>query len=521
MNACLPSGIRCLSLHRLISSKDSSPDWTRRFWILLAGVFAFRAVFTLFFCSQADLAGDEAYYWDWGRQLDWGYYSKPPMIGWIMGVVGRLTGDTDWGIRLAALLLGTGTLAAFFALTRSLYDARTGFMAAVLMLLTPASAGLNLFLTIDAPLLLTWTLALLLYWSAVQTPSSWLRWLMLALVMGIGTLSKQMMLVFPLLMVVFAAVSKEDRALLKNPRFWISIVISTLFLLPVLHWQQQHQWITLEHTAHHFDTKSLDFWHWLSRTLEWPGVQALVYTPVTWLALMWVLWVGVTHWKSMDRRGRFLLLFSAPALMIFTLLALRQRINPNWPAVFYVPSFILLAAWFAGHLPWGKSANWQKWSFRVAGFITMILHLIVPITFLTSLKGHKKLAELRGWRETGAQAGKYLETVPRPERTFVMALGHRYSAAQMAFNMPQHPRTYRYEPSGHPMSQYEIWPGAEERLGDDALIFTQSALPKLVSDCFEKIEAFGKVEVPLGDTARVYQVFLGHRLQTWKKMGTP
>ena len=143
------------------------------------------------------------------------------------------------------------------------------------------------------------------------------------------------------------------------------------------------------------------------------------------------------------------------------------------------------------------------------------------MTFLTSLKGHKKLAELRGWKETGEQAGKFLETVPRPGNTFVMALGHRYSAAQMAFNMPQHPHTYRYEPSGHPMSQYEIWPGAEERLGDDALIFSQSAVPKAVSDAFDKIEPFGKVEVPLGDTTRVYQVFLGHRLQTWKKIGAP
>lgn len=505
----------------MTSLNDSSPNWTRRFWTLLAYVLVFRLFFTLFFCSQADLAGDEAYYWDWGRQFDWGYYSKPPMIGWIMGVVGRLTGDTDWGIRIAALLLGTGTLIAFFALTRSIYDARTGFIAAALMLMTPASTGLNLFLTIDAPLLLTWTLALLLFWSAAKSPTSWPRWFLLALVIGVGTLSKQMMLVFPLLMVVFAAVSGEDRALLKNPRLWTAIIIGALFLLPVIHWQQQHQWITLEHTAHHFDTKSLDFLHWLTRTLEWPGVQALVYTPVTWVALMIVLWSGLSGWKSMDRRARYLLLFSAPALLIFTLLALRQRINPNWPAVFYVPAFILLAAWFTEHLPFGKPANWQKWTFRVAGAITVILHLVVPMTFLTSLKGHKKLAELRGWKETGEQAGKFLDKVPRPENTFVLALGHRYSAAQMAFNMPQHPRTYRYEPSAHPMSQYEIWPGPEEHLGDDALIFNQGALPKMVSDCFENTESLGRVEVPLGDTTRIYQVFLGHSLKSWKKIGTP
>ena len=102
-----------------------------------------------------------------------------------------------------------------------------------------------------------------------------------------------------------------------------------------------------------------------------------------------------------------------------------------------------------------------------------------------------------------------------------MALGHRYNAAQMAFNMPQHPRTYRYEPMGHPMSQYEIWPGPEERLGDDALIFSPGDLLAPVAECFEKTETLGRVEVPLGDTKRVFNVFLGHKLKTWKKVGSP
>lgn len=479
-----------------------------------------RALFILFFCAHADLAGDEAYYWDWGRRPDWGYYSKPPMIGWLMGLVGWLTGACDISIRMTALVLGTLTLAALFLLARMMYDARTGFLAALLILLTPASAGLNLFLTIDAPLLLTWTLALLLFWFAAQKPQCWTRWLLLALVIGLGTLSKQMMLVFPLLMVVFAAISKEDRSLLKNMRMWVAIGIGAAFLTPVLLWQQQHQWITLQHTAHHFDTKNLGFGHWLTRTLEWPGVQALVYSPVTWAALVTVLWLGIKNWCSMARRERFLLLFSAPALIIFTLLALRQRINPNWPAVFYVPTFILVAAWFSGHLPFASAAAWKKWALRVAASITLVLHVLVLITFLTPLKGHKKLAELSGWQETGEQAGKFLEKVPRPDHTCVMALGHRYNAAQLAFSMPQHPRLYRWEPSGHPMSQYEVWPGVEERLGDDALIFSPGALPEAVSGSFEKVETLGRIEVPLGDKSRVFDVYLGHRLKSWKKIGS-
>ena len=297
---------------------------------------------------------------------------------------------------------------------------------------------------------------------------------------------------------------------------WLAMAAGAAFLTPVLLWQQRHHWITLEHTAHHFNTESLGLGKWLTRTLEWPGVQALVYSPVTWAAMVLVLWVSMKQWKSQGRRERYLLLCSAPALAAFTVLALRQRINPNWPAVFWVPPLLLVGAWFSGHLSLPGGITWRTWSLRVSALLVLLAHLVIPLVFLTSLKGHKKLAELRGWKETGRQAGVFLDQVPRPAHTFVMALGHRYNAAQMAFSMPQNPRLYRYESSGHPMSQYEIWPGAEERLGDDGLIFSPGAvLPPAVVACFENVERQGRVEGALGAKTRVYEVFLGKRLKSW------
>ena len=509
----------------LISLDNPSANWSRRFWALLAAVFVFRVLFTLFFCAHADLSGDEAYYWDWGRRLDWGYYSKPPMIGWLMGLIGHFAGACDIAIRLTALTLGTLTLAVLYGLTRLLYDARTGFIAAVLVLLTPANTGLNLFLTIDAPLLLCWSLALLLFWLAVEKPQCWWRWLALAVIIGLGTLSKQMMLVFPVLMVAFAAVSPTDRSLLKNARMWVAIALGAAFLIPVILWQQKHHWITLEHTAHHFNAESLGFGKWLTRTLEWPFVQALLYSPVTWAPMVLVVWAGLKGWRNLARRERYLLLCTAPALVAFTALAFRQRINPNWPAVFWVPPLLLAAAWFSGHLDkWSlpKMPAWRTWSLRVSGGMILVAHVGIAVVFGFELKAHKKLdEELKRWRETGVAAGEYLDKVPRPENTFVLALGHRYNAAQLAFSMPQHPRLYRHESSGHPMSQYEIWPGPEERLGDDGLIFSpKTILPPAIAECFESIERVGRVEIPLGEKSRIFEVFLGKKLKHWSAISS-
>ena len=495
--------------------------------MLLSGVFVLRLAFLLFFTAQADLAGDEAYYWDWGRRPDWGYFSKPPMIGWLMGLVGWLTGNAEWGIRLAPLLFGTATLAVLFALARRLYDARTGFLAALLILLTPANAGLNLFFTIDAPLLLMWSLALLLAWLAAERPACPWRWAALALVIGLGTLSKQMMLAFPAILLAFAVASPADRPLLKNPRLWLAVLAGMAFITPVLWWNTQHQWITLEHTKHHFETRSLGFGEWLGRTLEFPALQALVYSPVTLAALAAVTILGLRHWRGLGRRERFLLVAAAPGLLLFCGLALRQKINPNWPAVFFVPAFLLAAAWMNQALPFAARPFWKTWSLRIgAGFVALV-HLALLAVFLTDLKGHKKLNEMRGWRETGLQAGRFLERVPRPQNTFVLTTGYRYDAAQLAFTMPQHPRTYRWERSGRVLSQYEVWPGPEERLGDDALIFqngreTPGKLFRELRERFEKVESLGRVEVQLGEgNRRVFDVFLGHRLKSWTVPGQP
>ena len=509
---------RMRSTHR----RQLESDWTRLFWVVFAATFVLRVGYMMFFVSEADLAGDEAYYWDWGRQLDWGYYSKPPLIGWLMGLVGRLTDNAEWGIRFTSLLLGMGTLVAIQKLSAALFGPRVAFLSVLLVLLTPANAALNLFLTIDAPLLLMWTTALLFFWKATEEPTAWRHWLTLGLTIGIGSLSKQMMLAFPALMLGFAFVSPADRGLVKNPRLWLASILGIAFLTPVVLWNRAHGWITVEHTKHHFDAGTVSWGKWLSRTLEFPGVQALLYSPVTWMAMLIVVYLGVRYWPRMRRTERFLLTFSVPALAAFCLLALRQRINPNWPAVFYVPLFVMAAAWMQGQLPVARWPGWQRWSVRVGFVFTVILHVGLIVIFTTGLKGHTKVADLRGWAEVGRMADGYLQKVPRPEHTFVLALGHRYSAARMAFYMPSHPRTYRYESSGFPQSQYEVWPGPEERIGDDALILMptedQNVSPPLeVSDCFSAVKRLGWIEVPLGSTQKwSYAVFLGEKLKTWK-----
>ena len=60
----------------------------------------------------------------------------------------------------------------------------------------------SVLMTIDPPLVLCWTAALLVFWNAVLDPGRRSRWIWLTFFLGLGHLSKQMMLVFPMLSIL-------------------------------------------------------------------------------------------------------------------------------------------------------------------------------------------------------------------------------------------------------------------------------------------------------------------------------
>ena len=49
------------------------------------------------------MTSDEAYFVQWGRYPDWGFYDHPPMIGWWLALLERVS-DSSFVLRLPALL---------------------------------------------------------------------------------------------------------------------------------------------------------------------------------------------------------------------------------------------------------------------------------------------------------------------------------------------------------------------------------------------------------------------------------
>jgi 4-amino-4-deoxy-L-arabinose transferase-like glycosyltransferase len=130
--------------------------------VVLVGALTLMRLIALF-VSPLELYPDEAQYWLWSRTLDFGYYSKPPMVAWLIALTTSVGGDSEPWVRFSALWLHAGAALALYGVGRRLYDGWTGFWAATLYSLMPGVQLSAAVIATDAPLLLCLSLALLAY----------------------------------------------------------------------------------------------------------------------------------------------------------------------------------------------------------------------------------------------------------------------------------------------------------------------------------------------------------------------
>jgi 4-amino-4-deoxy-L-arabinose transferase-like glycosyltransferase len=387
---------------------------------------------------------------------------------------------------------------------------------------TPVNAVLSLLMTIDAPLLFAWGAALYSFWRMLEAGKHQWRWVLATVIsVGLGLLSKQTMLAFPVLGGIFVLTSREDRRKLLRPAFWIVSFGSLAFLAPTLWWNSQHGWITAEHTSQHFAREPVSWSTRLIRCAEFVGGQFGVFSPVTCFLILTVTAVAMATFWRFGRKERYLLCFSGPPLAGVFALSLMQRVEPNWPAVFYLPTIVLLVGQGLGHL---DLRLWPKVDAAALRRAVVVGWVAVAATYLLAaglgLQGTKLDAavRLRGWRQLADAVSQRCAVLSSPGRTFLVVAAGRALASELAFYMPDQPRVYLWTPGDKIISQYDLWGGPKDKAGFDAIIVTprDAAAPAELSAAFDRIEDCGLVEVPIGaGRSHGYRLWRGIRFSNW------
>lgn len=292
--------------------------------------------------AQTELFFDEAQYWFWSRELASGYYSKPPLIAWIIRAATEVCGAGEFCVRLASPILHTGTAIIVFLLARELYGRAAAFWSALTFATLPGVAFSSGVISTDVPLLFFWAAALLAFvkFTHSRPPASWAWALLLGLCLGFGLLAKYAMLYFLLCAAIYCVIEAGARRLLLRPPMLAAAALAALIIFPNIIWNMQNSFATISHTADNANWSRSLFNP--GKALEFLGGQFAVFGPILFGAFLWLSWRGLKG--RLGAPERLLLSFSIPLLLLVTAQAFLSRAHANWAAPAYIAASILTPA---------------------------------------------------------------------------------------------------------------------------------------------------------------------------------
>lgn len=495
-----------MNLDRLLTQGRQWPVF-----VFLLCLLAFKALFIVF--APLELSPDEAYYWDWSRHLAWGYYSKPPMVAWLMALFTKLFGNNEIGVRFPAALLSVTGLWFLYKLAREFYSERAARWVLLAAIVAPGSVAMSFIMTIDAPLICFWSIGLYVFWRALQS-SGYAWWLLTGVVIGLGLLSKQTMVAFIVCAFLFMVFSRYRRFLL-TPMPYLAAVIAFLMILPTLWWNYHHDWITFQHTAHHFEGLKQPRVFDILNLLGLISTQILIMSPATGVLALLVAGKMAMAWKRLRAEEHYLFFFGPLPFFLTMLLALRQDVNANWPAPFCLTFFLLLAnAWDRRY---GEvSEGFRSW-FRPSVAIGVMLAVIIyAAPFLLSDSAYSggkwdMTARLKGWNALAQEVHTRL-TATQGEPPFLLS-NRRQIVSVLAFYLPEQPHVLCWPEAGRIRNQYDLWPAFANKKGQNALIVMErkDPVPSNMVQFFDELLELPDIEISLGQQIRRYRVLYGKR----------
>lgn len=288
--------------------------------------------------SVVDFYVDESQYWAWSQHFAFGYFSKPPLIAWLIALGNGVCGSGEACLRSTSALAYLGTSLLIYWTAAELYDRRIAFWAGLTAILAPGIVFSARIVSTDVPLLFFWALALLAF-AKLSRGGSPLWALGLAAGIGLGLLSKYAMIYFLPGMALAALIDRDARALLRRPLLWLSTAAGLAFLIPNFLWNAGHGFITFHHVGENAGGGHFTFHP--GTVLEFLGAQFGVAGPIVFGTLLVLFWRLGRRTPPPDG---MLIAFAIPPLAIITALAFVSNANINWAATAFVSAFVVVPA---------------------------------------------------------------------------------------------------------------------------------------------------------------------------------
>ena len=181
-------------------------------------------ILNLLQANFTNLIFDEAYYWYYAKNLDWGYFDHPPMVA-LMIKIGSFFFDGELGVRFMSTVLSIGTMLLLWAI---IDHPKKKDHVLHFYLVTFSMTLLNaygFFALPDTPLIFFTTLFLYVYKRFIASPS-----VVLAIVLGVVMAALMYSKYNAVLVIVFVLFS--NLKLIKDKYAIIAVIVSFVCYTP-------------------------------------------------------------------------------------------------------------------------------------------------------------------------------------------------------------------------------------------------------------------------------------------------
>lgn len=367
--------------------------------------------------SPLELYADEAQYWRWGQTLDWGYYSKPPMIAWMIHVSTAVFGESEWAIRILAPVFHGAASLCLFLLSRRMFGPLAGLFTVITYLLMPGVVLSSGVISTDGVLFPFWSLALYLLWRLREDDLGWGGVIGLGLAIGAGVLSKYAMIYFAIGIALAGLFDTPTRKAILSRKGAVLGLVAAALITPHLLWNMANEFQTVGHTL---DNANLGGPLFNLRHLpEFLTDQMGVFGPVAFIAVI----AGLTFLRPRSElsdlgdaahaqrsKETWLACFIVPVLLIIAFQAVLSRAHANWAATAYPAASVWLGGFLIRQKGW-RPAFWAGIGLQAVAAIVFITLALAPPGWSAALGRDNDFKRVRGWEDFSTQLAREIDRI--------------------------------------------------------------------------------------------------------------
>ncbi|MBC8046124.1 MAG: glycosyltransferase family 39 protein [Fimbriimonadaceae bacterium] len=269
------------------------------------------------------LLHDEAYYWMYSQNPDWGYFDHPPAIA-ILIWLGTSFFSGDFGVRFFIIICNIITLWFLWKLCSEKIKQPKLFIILTLSLIYVHAGGF--IATPDVPLLL-FTVLFFFYYKDYLAAYDIKNACILAFIIAAGLYSK-----YHFAAIIFLTILSNLNLVTKRS-FWLIVILTAILYLPHILWQVDHNYPSVKyHISERFGSV-----YKISQTTDYIFSQILLAGAFSGI----ILFYSAIRYKTKSTFEKTLKYNFAGIFLVFLLATLKGRTEANWTAAGIIPLIIL------------------------------------------------------------------------------------------------------------------------------------------------------------------------------------